>query len=76
MAFQFTCPNGHLLSRLPKGPFVGELSYSGIIELLSDQRRWFTRAEQMLIERLKDYLYHKTGQILAADRQASRWSTG
>jgi hypothetical protein len=30
----------------------------------------------MLIERLKDYLYHKTGQILAADRQALRWSTG
>ncbi len=69
-------PHGHLLSRLPTGPFVGELSYSGIIELLSDQRRWFTRAEQMLIDRLKDYLYHKTSQILATDRQALRWSTG
>ena len=69
-------PNGHLLSRLPQGPFVGELSYGGIIEMLSNQRRWFSRTEQTLIDRLKDYLHHKTNQILAADRQASRWSTG
>lgn len=53
-------PHGDQLTGLPTMPFIGELSYGDITQVLRRQRRWFTRAEQMLIDSLMDYLSFKT----------------
>ncbi len=52
-------PHADQLIGLPRGPFVGELSYADIIDLLRRQSRWFTRPERMITSDLTGYLEHK-----------------
>ena len=52
-------PHGDRLIRLPRAPFIGELSYQGVIDLLQTNRSWFTRPEGLLVEQLNDYLRFK-----------------
>lgn len=56
-------PDGHRLKQLPKAPFIGELSYRDVIELLRKQRKWFTRAEKCLVDELVAYLEFKLSQL-------------
>jgi len=52
-------PHADRLVGLPRGPFVGELDYADIIELLGRQTRWFHRAERRIATDLGDYLEFK-----------------
>jgi len=52
-------PGGEQLIDLPKSPFIGELSYSEIAEILQQQCTWFNRTERLLAEDLCRYLTHK-----------------
>ena len=56
-------PQGDKLRTLPKGPFIGELSYPGIVQTLRNQRKWFTKPEQNLIDDLTEYLGFKVQQL-------------
>jgi len=52
-------PHSNLIQRLPKLPFIGELSYPDIVRILHHQRRWLSRAERHLVDRLNEYLEMK-----------------
>jgi hypothetical protein len=52
-------PHSDLIPRLPKLPFIGELTYSDVVRILKKQRRWFTRPEQILMDQLNEYLTWK-----------------
>jgi hypothetical protein len=40
----------------PRSPFVGELSYGDIVNLLRRQSRWFNRAERSVASDLTEFL--------------------
>jgi hypothetical protein len=52
-------PHSDRLIGLPPGPFVGELTYGGLVGLLRDQARWFTRPERQVVDDLTCYLEYK-----------------
>ena len=52
-------PHADQLVGLPRGPFVGELAYADIIDLLRRQSRWFNRTERNVATDLSDYLQFK-----------------
>ena len=56
-------PDGHRLEQLPRSPFIGELSYHGLVELLSRQRKWLNRTERTLVDGLNEYLTLKLTQL-------------
>ena len=62
-------PQGDRLSNLPEGPFIGELSYLGIVQLLKDQRRWMTKTERGLVDDLTEYLGFKVRQLRGTNGQ-------
>ena len=62
-------PQGDRLSNLPPGPFIGELSYNGIIEMLKDQRKWMTKVERSLVDDLTEYLRFKVRQLRSTNGQ-------
>lgn len=66
-------PNGERLKVLPRSPFIGELGYRDVLELLAKQRRWFTRPEQKLIDGLNDYLTFKLSQLRTANGSKQRF---
>jgi hypothetical protein len=57
------------IRELPPLPFVGEISYADIVQILRKQRRWFNRTERKLTEVLIDYLEFKR-----ANRPSNDWS--
>jgi hypothetical protein len=59
-------PRNELLTGFPRRPFVGDLNFSTFIRILRRQRRWFTRAEQQLVDDLVDYLAFKQGRFQPA----------
>jgi hypothetical protein len=60
-------PKGQRLTQLPPTPFIGELSYGAIVDLLKAQRRWFSRSERQLIDQLIPYLTHKLAELRKAN---------
>lgn len=58
-------PHGDRFSELPKSPFIGQLSYRNIIDILRNQTRWFSRPEKVLIEQLTRYLSFKLDRVPA-----------
>lgn len=56
-------PHGDRLHELPRTPFIGELSYRGVISLLQERRSRFTRSEQRRIDQLIDYLWFKLTEL-------------
>ena len=56
-------PHGDRLKQLPRSPFVGELSYRSVTEILAANRRWLTKAERTLADQLQDYLRFKAKQL-------------
>lgn len=58
-------PHSDQLIGLPAIPFVGELSYGDIMQVLRRQRRWFTRPEKAMVDSLIDYLTFKTRTLPA-----------
>jgi hypothetical protein len=63
-------PHSDRLSRLPESPFIGELSYSCITEILVSQRKWLTRSERYLVDQLNDYLQFKMSQLRSSNGRA------
>lgn len=60
-------PHGELLHKLPRGPFIGELSYRGVISLLKERRSRFTPSERRQIDQLIDYLWLKISTLPRKD---------
>ena len=56
-------PDSERLSELPKLPFIGELGYRDVINILKQQRRWFSKPERTLIDDLERYLQLKLIQL-------------
>lgn len=56
-------PHADRLTRLPRPPFVGDLSYAGINRVLARQSRWFTRPERKASDTLTQYLEYKAAII-------------
>lgn len=68
-------PHSDKLRCLPKVPFIGELSYGDIINILRRQHQWFSRAERSLLCTLIDYLSLKVkGERIVVTRR--RWTGG
>lgn len=60
-------PHSDRLIGLPALPFVGELSYQDVIDVLRHQRKLFTRPEQQAIDILCDYLAFKLANLCKSD---------
>lgn len=60
-------PNGERLKKLPPIPFIGELSYRDVTDILQRQRRWFSRPEQKMIDSVNEYTKFKLGQLRASN---------
>jgi hypothetical protein len=58
-------PHGERLTELPKSPFIGAVGYRDVIDLLTQQRRWFSPPERKLIDGLNEYLTFKLTQLRA-----------
>ncbi len=56
-------PDSERLGELPKFPFIGELGYRDVINILKQQRRWFSKPERTLIDNLERYLQMKLSQL-------------
>lgn len=65
-------PHGQRLTKLPQTPFIGELSYKDVVQILEIQRRWFTRPEKVVIDQLSDYVRFKLEQLRTMNGQAHR----
>jgi len=52
-------PHSERLPELPRLPFIGELGFSDIVQILQRQKRWFGRAERRVVEDICDYLAFK-----------------
>jgi hypothetical protein len=52
-------PHSERLQGLPPSPFIGELSFRQIVNVLRKQQRWFNRAERLLVDDLTQYLEFK-----------------
>ena len=56
-------PDGERLHELPRLPFIGEMGYRDVINILSQQRRWFSKPEGILVDDLNSYLELKLQQL-------------
>ncbi len=56
-------PHSDRLTGLPRGPFVGELSYGDIARVLRHQSRWMANAERRVIQDLTNYLEYKLATL-------------
>jgi hypothetical protein len=52
-------PHHELLPLLPRSPFIGEISFRQIVQVLRRQCRWFTRPERQLAQDFCEYLEYK-----------------
>jgi len=52
-------PHAEKITSLPIRPFIGELGYHDIVQVLSHQRPRFSRSEQQVIGQITDYLGFK-----------------
>ncbi len=60
-------PDGERLRKLPLAPFIGELSYGDVTNVLQRQRRWFSRPEQKMIDSVNEYTKFKLSQLRASN---------
>lgn len=56
-------PFSHLVPTLPKEPFIGQLSYAAIVQILTTGQCWMIRQERILAADLIDYLKFKLTQV-------------
>lgn len=56
-------PDSERLNQLPSLPFIGELGYRDVINILSQQRRWFSKPERIMVDDLNSYLELKLQQL-------------
>ena len=61
--FRIATPCSNLIPKLPKLPFLGQLSYRDLINICRRNKRWFSRPEQIIIDQLKDYLEMKLATL-------------
>jgi hypothetical protein len=52
-------PHGELLTELPRRPFVGQLSYQNVLDVLKDQQDMMNWNERTLVNQLAEYLAYK-----------------
>jgi hypothetical protein len=59
-------PHSERLAALPRGPFVGEIWYGQIRDVLRSRGRFLTRSERGSVESLDRYLALKKQQALVS----------
>jgi hypothetical protein len=64
-------PSGERLNGFPRSPFVGELGYRDVVQVLTANRRFFGRAERAMIDGLTEYLDFKKDQLQTFGRKSS-----
>lgn len=69
-------PHNDKLLELPQAPFVGELSFRDMIDVLMRQRRFFTAPERRLIDLLAAYLEHKLAELSRTGRGSRPTANG
>lgn len=62
-------PQSERLTELPCSPFIGELSYRDVTNILTQQRKWFSKPEQRLIDNLSEYVNFKLSQLKSSNGQ-------
>lgn len=62
-------PHAELLTILPRAPFVGNLTYLAIVDILQHRRKLMTTCERKLVDQLSDYLKFKTETVPKRDSQ-------
>lgn len=68
-------PFSYSIASLPREPFVGQLSYDAVVQVISAQLRWMTRPERTLATDLIEYLELKLRQLQAKTANTSKPST-
>jgi hypothetical protein len=71
---QSDLPSGHLLEAVPRTPFIGQVSYGLLRQILTRRLRFYTRPERQLIETLDEYLAFKSSTVPERTRRPSRMS--
>ncbi|QDT29902.1 hypothetical protein Enr10x_52590 [Gimesia panareensis] len=61
--FQEAIPHSDKLASLPSDSFIGEMSYSGTIDIARTNHRFMNKTEQRLTDQLKSYIDLKMSQI-------------
>lgn len=64
-------PSGHLLEAFPRTPFIGQLSYGRLRQVMKQRFRFYTRPEQQMIEVLDEYLAFKRATVPERTRRPS-----
>lgn len=57
-------PHSERLANLPPVPFLGEINYSGVLEILENNQRFMAKTEQCLTNQLVDYIQFKLSKLL------------
>ncbi len=58
-------PHGQLLKNLPRGPFIGHISYSQLMKIVAARVRLMNRSESTLVSQLSDYVSFKLSTLAA-----------
>lgn len=61
-ALRSAIPHSHLIPKLPRLPFLGELSYHDVVQLFQRQRRRLCRSERVVADQMAEYLTMKLAQ--------------
>ena len=67
MRLRAAIPHGDKLSQLPPAPFIGELSYRCVMDLLDSRKRFMTKPERTLVSQLDEYLQLKLSQLKSSN---------
>lgn len=67
-------PSGHLLEALPRSPFIGQLSYGRLRQVLIQRLRFYTRPERQAVKTLDDYLAFKSSTVPDRTRRTPGFS--
>ena len=67
-------PSGHLLDAFPRPPFIGQLSYARLRQVLTQRLRFYTRPERQVVGTLDEYLAFKSSTAPDRARRPSGFS--
>ncbi|QDT90157.1 hypothetical protein [Gimesia algae] len=63
--FRESIPHNGRLATLPRTPFIGEMNYLVLLNILDSNQRFMTKTEQRLTDQLNDYIQFKLDQLIS-----------
>jgi hypothetical protein len=67
-------PSRHLLETFPRTPFIGQLSYDRLRQVLTQRFRFYTRPERQVVETLDEYLAFKSSTVPGSTKRSAGFS--